>query len=136
MKKLTIGKLASECDVNIDTIRYYERKNILTPIGRTETGYRLYSSDSVTRLQFIRTAQTLGFTLKDILELIDLQSNTDKDCGDVLKKTQQQIQQIDDKIAHLLDIKETLNALATSCPGEGSPTSECTILNSLIPKSE
>lgn len=131
MKTLTIGKLASACEVNIDTIRYYERKNILNPVGRTETGYRLYSSDSIARLQFIRTAQTLGFTLSDISELLDFQSNDDIDCGDVKQKAQQKIQNIDDKINHLVNIKSALSELAESCPGQGSPTSECTILNAL-----
>jgi len=131
MTTLTIGKLATTCDVNIDTIRYYERKNILTPVGRTETGYRLYSNESVARLQFIRTAQTLGFTLNDISELLDLQSNDNTDCGDIQQKAQQKIQNIDDKINHLISIKTALTELAESCPGQGSPISECTILNAL-----
>ena len=78
---LTIGRLASACDVNIDTIRYYERKNILQPNGRTDAGYRLYSQDSIARLNFVRGAQTLGFTLSEIAELLDLQSSNDKDCN-------------------------------------------------------
>ena len=63
MTTLTIGQLAKACEVNIDTIRYYERKNILAPSARTDTGYRLYSEDSISRLNFIRSAQSLGFTL-------------------------------------------------------------------------
>jgi len=63
MTTFTIGQMASACNVNIDTIRYYERKDILSPVNRTKAGYRLYSPDSIARLKFVRTAQTLGFTL-------------------------------------------------------------------------
>ena len=131
MTTLTIGKLAAICGVKIDTIRYYERKNILSPAGRTEAGYRLYSNESVTRLQFIRTAQTLGFTLNDISELLDFQSNGESDCGDIQQKAQQKIQNIDDKINHLMSMKNALTELVDSCPGQGSPIDECTILNAL-----
>jgi len=131
MTTITIGKLASTCEVNIDTIRYYERKKILTPVGRTDTGYRLYSNESVSRLQFIRTAQTLGFTLNDISELLNLQSSDDSDCGDVQEKAKQKIQNIDDKINQLVKIKNALTELADSCPGKGNPLDECTILNAL-----
>jgi len=130
MTTLTIGKLASSCSVNIDTIRYYERKNLLNPVGRTETGYRLYSNESISRLHFIRTAQTLGFTLKGISELLAFQLGN-SDCGDVQQKAQEQIQNIDDKINHLLSMKKALSELTESFPGEGNPINECPILNAL-----
>ena len=128
---LTIGRLASACDVNIDTIRYYERKNILQPSGRTDAGYRLYSQDSIARLNFVRGAQTLGFTLSEIAELLDLQSSNDKDCGDIQSQAAQKVIEIEDKINNLLQIKQALKALINDCPGSGAPLSECSILHYL-----
>lgn len=128
---LTIGRLASACDVNIDTIRYYERKNILQPSGRTDAGYRLYSQDSIARLNFVRSAQTLGFTLSEIAELLDLQSSNDKDCGDIQSQAAQKVIEIEDKINNLLQIKQALKSLINDCPGAGTPLSECSILHYL-----
>ena len=128
---LTIGRLASACDVNIDTIRYYERKNILQPSGRTDAGYRLYSQDSIARLNFVRGAQTLGFTLSEIAELLDLQSSNDKDCGDIQSQAAQKVIEIEDKINNLLQIKQALKSLINDCPGSGAPLSECSILHYL-----
>ena len=128
---LTIGRLASACDVNIDTIRYYERKNILQPCGRTDAGYRLYSQDSIARLNFVRGAQTLGFTLSEIAELLDLQSSNDKDCGDIQSQAAQKVIEIEDKINNLLQIKQALKSLINDCPGSGAPLSECSILHYL-----
>jgi len=128
---LTIGRLASACDVNIDTIRYYERKNILQPSGRTDAGYRLYSQDSIARLNFVRSAQTLGFTLSEIAELLDLQSSNDKDCGDIQSQAAQKVIEIEDKINNLLQIKQALKSLINDCPGAGAPLSECSILHYL-----
>lgn len=125
---LTIGRLATACGVNIDTIRYYERKNILEPVSRTDAGYRLYSQDSVTRLNFVRSAQTLGFTLNEISDLLFLQSSTDKDCGDIQNKAQQKVLEIEHKISNLLQIKHALKELINDCPGSGKPLNDCSIL--------
>ncbi len=69
---LTIGKLAKEVGVNIQTVRYYERLKLLSPAARKPPGYRLYGGDNVRRLRFIKDAQALGFTLSEITELLNL----------------------------------------------------------------
>ena len=131
MTTLTIGQLAKACEVNIDTIRYYERKNILAPSARTDTGYRLYSKDSISRLNFIRSAQSLGFTLQEITELLNITMSPSADCGDIQSKAQQKADEIETKISNLQSIKDALQTLADSCPGAGKPISECNILQYL-----
>lgn len=83
MPTLTIGKLAKACDVKVDTVRYYERRELLLPLARTDSGYRIYSTESIQRLDFILKAQSLGFTLKEIKELLELSENPETDCADV-----------------------------------------------------
>lgn len=128
MSTLTIGKLAKACDVTVDTVRYYERMGLILPLDRTESGYRVYSSDSVKQLRFVRKAQSLGFTLEEIKELLALSEIPEKDCGDVRDKAQHKITEIDARISDLLAVKEALGELATFCPGKGKPLSECNIL--------
>lgn len=131
MSMLTIGKLANACNVNIDTVRYYERKDIITPVERTQSGYRLYSEDSIKRLKFVRATQALGFTLKEIGELLELKTATDKDCGHIKEKANLKIAEIEGKINNLIAIKGALKEMADACPGHGKPLSECTILQHL-----
>jgi len=125
---IAIGKLAKTCGVNIDTVRYYERQDLLYPVERTPSGYRRYSQDSVKRLRFIRKAQGLGFTLSEIKGLLGLAQNDDADCGDVRDVARQKIAELEPRIADMLKIKKGLEELASYCPGKGKPLSECTIL--------
>ncbi len=124
---LTIGKLAKSCNVNIDTVRYYERKGLLLPLRRTESGYRIYSIDSVKRLSFIRKAQSLGFTLEEIRELLNLSELPNVDCSDIRNRAKEKIRKIEKNIADLIAIKNALSELSKYCPGKGKPLSECSI---------
>lgn len=128
MQTIPIGKLAKLCGVNIDTVRYYERQDLLLPIERTAAGYRRYSNDSIKRLRFIRKAQGLGFKLSEIKGLLGLAENDDADCGDVRAVASQKIAELEPRIADLMKIKQGLEELATYCPGSGKPLNECTIL--------
>ena len=128
MSTLTIGKLAAACGVKIDTVRYYERMSLLLPIDRTESGYRIYSLDSIKRLQFVRKAQTLGFTLEEIKNLLELSEKPDVDCSNVRDYATSKIAEVDDRIADLLKIKDCLKELSAFCPGKGKALSECNIL--------
>ena len=128
MQTIPIGQLAKSCDVNIDTIRYYERQDLLLPIERTASGYRRYSNDSVKRLRFIHKAQGLGFTLSEIKGLLGLAENDSADCGDVREVARQKIAELEPRIADMVKIKQGLEELASYCPGSGKPISECTIL--------
>jgi Zn(II)-responsive transcriptional regulator len=128
MSKLTIGKLANACGVKVDTVRYYERRGLLFPLERSDSGYRIYSTDSVQRLSFILKAQGLGFTLKEIKELIELSEKPESDCADVRELALIKVTQIEARITDLLKIKDGLKALTSFCPGDGKPLTECSIL--------
>src|SRR5207247_4480710 len=108
MAGLTTGKLASEGGVNIETIRYYERHGLLPTPPRTHSGYRVFSDDAVTRLRFIKHAQDLGFSLKEIKELLGLRVKPGSSCADVRRKAESKIVDVDEKIQRLQAIKGAL----------------------------
>jgi len=128
MSTIAIGKLAKAGHVNIDTVRYYERKGLLMPEDRTQSGYRQYSNDSIKRLKFIRKTQGLGFTLKEIKNLLDISAQEETDCADIRDYARRKIDEIKPRIADLQRIQKGLEELATFCPGNGKPLSECNIL--------
>ena len=86
MKSLTIGKLARASRVNIETIRFYERKGLLPNPPRSEAGYRLFPEETLERVRFIRNAKELGFSLKEISELLSLRLGPKSTCADVQRK--------------------------------------------------
>ncbi len=128
MNTFTIGTLAKSCEVKIDTIRYYEKINLLEAIGRTESGYRQYDSESVRRLRFIRKAQDLGFKLEEIQQLLSLSMDESADCGDIRDKAKSKMIEIEKKIADLERMKKGLFELSSYCPGKGKPLKDCGIL--------
>lgn len=130
MKRLTIGQLAKKAQVNIETIRYYERRGLLPEPPRRESGYRQYSPKDVAYLQFIKRAQDLGFSLKEISDLLTLRVNPERTCADVKKRAEDKIADIEEKIRTLARMKAALAKLAASCRGRG-PTSECPILEAM-----
>ena len=136
MANLTIGKLAKACDVNIDTIRYYEGLGLLPPEGRTEAGYRIYNSESLNRLKFIRQAQRLDFTLDEIKEMLALRVSDAGKCADVHQKAEAKIALIEEKEKELRAIKKALKELVAACRDGDAPASECPILEILYPKEE
>lgn len=126
---LTIGKLAKACEVNIDTVRYYERVGLILPEERTGAGYRVYDQESIRRLQFIKRAQSLGFTLEEIKQLQGLSEKSNTDCADIRNVAQAKIKDIEHRMHDLNQMKESLQKLAKHCPGKGKPLSECNILD-------
>ena len=132
MKKvLTIGKLASASNVSVETIRFYERKGILKQPSRVGT-FRHYPNDYITRISFIKRAQELGFTLKETKELLDLKIKKHTKCSDVLSKTEEKIQEIEQKIMDLKKMKKSLQGLALCCVDSDQPLSECPILDCFL----
>src|SRR5258706_15872980 len=111
---LTIGKLASRGGVNVQTIRYYERYGLLPKPLRAASGYRLYADDAVRRLNFIKQAQFLGFSLSEIQELLSLPMRPDTTCSDIRRRAQQKIVAVDKKIEDLQRIKIALTKLAAA----------------------
>ncbi len=135
MERLTIGKLAKQAEVNIETIRYYERRGLIPRPPRRESGYRQYNEDTVTRIQFIKRAKELGFSLREILELLSLRLDPGTTCGDVKKRAEIKIADIEEKIRTLQGMKKALMNLTVECKGRG-PVSECPILEALGTRGE
>ncbi|MGQ0702245.1 MAG: MerR family transcriptional regulator [Gemmatimonadales bacterium] len=127
---LTIGKVAAAAAVNVETIRYYERRGLFIPPQRTASGYRQYSEDAVSRLRFIKHAQELGFSLREIQELLGLRVRNRAACNAVARKTRQKIAVVEQRIADLQRLKRTLERLAAACAARRS-TDECPILEAM-----
>lgn len=130
MEALTIGRLARQAGVGVETIRFYEREGLLTPPKRSPSGYRQYPIEALRRVRFIRHAKVLGFSLKEIQELLELRVNPRSSCTDVRRHAQAKVTDIERRIAALERMKEALARLARSCRGRG-PTSACPILEEL-----
>lgn len=128
--QLTIGQLAKIVGVNIQTIRYYERLNLLRPSARRPSGYRLYGHEEERRLRFIKNAQALGFTLHEINELLALRITSTARCGDVQKRARTKLVQVESKVEALQALAQSLKALIRACR-VGQPTGRCPILMSL-----
>jgi Hg(II)-responsive transcriptional regulator len=130
MRDLSIGQLARKSRVNVETIRFYERRGLIPEPPRRESGYRQYSEDGVSRIQFIKRAKELGFSLKEISELLSLRVDPDTTCGDVKKRAEAKIAEVEEKMRALQRIKKALTKLVALCRGSG-PTSECPIIEAL-----
>ncbi len=130
MRSLTIGQLAKKAQVNVETVRYYERRGLIPKPPRRNSGYRQYSQDIVARIQFIKRAQELGFTLKEISELLSLRVDPGTTCADVKRRAEAKIADIEEKIRTLQSIKKAIAKLVAMCSGQG-PTSECPIMEVL-----
>jgi Cu(I)-responsive transcriptional regulator len=127
---LSIGRLARASGIGVETLRYYERRGLLAPAGRTAAGYRRYRPDAVRRLRFIRRAQALGFSLDEIRELLALNDQPDADAGRVKAIAREKLADIERRIEDLQRMRQSLEALAGRCPGHG-PTAACPILGAL-----
>lgn len=130
MRSLTIGRLANQAGVNLETVRYYERRGLLARPPRSASGYRLFPEEATGRLRFIRRAQELGFSLAEIRELLSLRVSRTAKRTDVRRRAEAKIADIDAKIRSLDSMKRALHKLTTACAGCG-PIAECPILESL-----
>jgi DNA-binding transcriptional MerR regulator len=128
MEALGIGQLAKRGGVGIDTVRYYERNGLLAPRMRLASGYRRYSELELARLRFIRRAQALGFTLKEIKELLALSAQ--RDVGRVKRSAQAKLKDVKSRIAALERMRDGLATLIEACPGHGR-AADCPILRAL-----
>jgi Cu(I)-responsive transcriptional regulator len=128
MQLMGIGAIARRAGVGIDTVRYYERAGLLDPKQRLDSGYRRYSDAEVTWLRFIRRAQALGFSLKEIQELLEL--STRRDVARVKRTAEAKLKDINARIAELQRMRDGLARLVTACPGHGR-ASDCPILQAL-----
>jgi Hg(II)-responsive transcriptional regulator len=130
MSGLTIGRLAKQAGLGIETVRFYERQGLIDPPPRTDSNYRIYPEEEVNRLKFIKRAKDLGFTLNEIKELLEFQLDPHATKADIKKRTEEKIVDIKRKVRDLTKIKKALEHLSGSCDGHG-PLSECPILEAL-----
>lgn len=127
-----IGQLASVTGLTVDTIRFYESKGLITPATRSASGYRLYSQVDITTLQFIQRAKRVGFTLDEIHELLALKLHPDDHtCEEVKKYTADKMLEVNEKIAELVRIRNSLQALHNVCCGGNESAAHCSILQML-----
>lgn len=125
-KRLTIGALASAANVNIETIRYYQRVKLITEPAKPPQGFRVYPEETLKRVKFIKRAQQLGFSLKEIDELLQLGKGH---CKDVRQLAETKYEQVDQQIKDLQKLKTTLTKLITSC--EAGTEEHCAIVETL-----
>jgi len=128
MESIGIGTLAKRAGVAIDTVRYYERNGLLSPRTRLASGYRRYGELELSRLRFIRRAQALGFTLKEIQDLLAISAQ--KDVKRVKRAAQTKLADVEQRIAALERVREGLSTLIAACPGHGR-AADCPILKAL-----
>lgn len=127
---LPIGNVAAQAGVRVEAVRYYEREGLIPKARRGVNGYRQFSADAVDRIRFIQNAQSLGFSLQDIKELLSLKNNGQSRCQSVQKRTQAKLADIEDKIETLKRMRDALLPLLAACEPD-KDISECPILNAL-----
>jgi MerR family mercuric resistance operon transcriptional regulator len=117
MEKLTISKLAKLAGVGVETIRFYQRKDLLRE-PKALGAFRIYSQEDAQKIVFIKRAQDLGFTLNEVKELLELNTKSRVTCSSVKSKTEAKIKEIENKIADLNRMKKSLGLLACACDGD------------------
>ena len=118
---MTIGRVASALGLSIDTIRFYERQGLIAPPRRNFSGYRNYSEDAIDRLHFIGDAKRLGFTLKEIRELLSQGVKSTAECGPVTRKAEAKLAEMNEEIARLQRLRVTLRRMVEACGGQCAP---------------
>ena len=126
----SIGQLAKSAGVHVQTVRYYERLRLLGPAARASSGYRLYGSEEERRLRFIKNAQALGFTLRETAELLDLRVSSRAQCGDVQRKAQAKLKQVEAKVRDLQALARALRRVIRTCRA-GQTINQCQIVSHL-----
>lgn len=129
-KPLTIGFLARSADVNIETVRYYQRFGIIDEPVKPFDGYRIYPHETVDRIRFIKRSQQLGFSLKEIAELLEL---GDGHCDDIRQRAEEKQAHIDKQIKDLKKLRKTLASLIKTCLS-GTDSAHCPIVETLTRK--
>ena len=125
-----ISEFADKCGVNKETIRYYERKNLLQDPLRTKAGYRIYSDDDVKRVWFIKRIQELGFSLSEIYKLLGVVDKDEVRCQDMFEFVSKKQEDVQKQIEDLKRIETMLDDLKQRCPDEKQLHS-CPIIETL-----
>src|SRR3954454_756861 len=127
---MTIGQVARQAGVGVETLRFYERQGLLEDPGRRASGYRQYDPAVVGRLRFIQRAKALGFTLREVKDLLRLHQDADATRADVKRRALEKVADIEAKIEDLQRMRAALGELAGACDGDG-PLHGCPIIEAL-----
>ena len=127
----TIGKLAALTDVSTDALRYYEREGLIEPMGKSRNGYRYYVDDSTARIRFIKHAQTFGFTLAEIREMIVLRAQEGACSGDMRKLIERKRQVFEHKLQSMQLMVDGLDQLLAGAGYPNVPVARCLIFAAL-----
>jgi MerR family mercuric resistance operon transcriptional regulator len=130
MTRFTIGRLARASGVGVETVRFYERKGLITRPA-AQGGYRTYSDDDARRIRFIKRAQELGFTLREIKGLLELNANPRATCADVKRHADAKLNEIEQKIRDLRKMKRSLARLSAACADGKRAVAQCRIAHCL-----
>jgi len=133
MSTYSIGVIAKQSGISVETIRYYEKEGLLEEPERKESGYRQYKVEAIDRLTFIQQAKELGFSLKEIGELLSIRSDANTSCNDVKQLAEDKLANIESKIKMLQRMRKSLKKLVDVCPGQ-APINDCPILDALDKK--
>ena len=130
MTAQTIAKAARAAGVHVETIRYYERVGLVPRPRTTGTAYRLYPDETVRRIRFVKRAQKLGFTLREISELLRLRAGKENTSAAVRRRVEKKLEDMEKRLTDLMAMRETLRDLLGTCSGRGG-SDRCPILRSL-----
>ena len=132
MSYLRIGDLSKRTETNNETLRFYESKGLLDEPRRSDAGYRLYTEEAVSKVNFIVRAKRMGFSLKEVAELLSLRVDRESStCGEVKIMAEQKLVDIDKKLEELNLMKTALEQITEACCGGEESAVHCTILNAL-----
>lgn len=126
---MNIGQASELSGIPSKTIRYYESIGLLPAPARTDSGYRDYSNPEIETMRFIQRSRHLGFSIKDVCELLDLWNDTNRTSAQVKSLTKRHVSQIEEKIKELEGMRKTLVTLSNKCHGDDRP--DCPILEDL-----
>lgn len=135
MKGLRVGEVARRAGVRVQTIHFYERRGLLPKPSRTTSNYRAYPEGAVLRVLFVKRAQELGFTLREIEELLSLRAAPGTRCADVRARAEAKVRDIDARLHLLQAMRKALTKLIGECSGE-RPVTQCPILEALDSEDE
>ncbi len=129
---LKIGQVATECGVSVDTLRYYERLGLLPRAARTQSGYRLYDPRVIERLRFIKRAQSFGFTLEEIKQLLQLPTAEPRTCAEVLQVIARKLEDLDRRYEEIKRLRRELSAYKAECERAVAGRKSCPVIEDFL----
>ncbi|HWZ42661.1 MAG TPA: MerR family DNA-binding protein [Candidatus Saccharimonadales bacterium] len=131
MKPLSIGEVARFTGVGVETVRFYEKEDLISVPTRRESGYRQYSRDVIPQIRFIKRSRELGFSLREIRELLSLRMDPSTTCNDFRERVAIKTTEIEEKIRDLQKMTAALERLKEACDSNRQTITECPFLDAL-----